>query len=176
MTARAITAAVIAAAACLAAGCKKVVYDCDYRVKCFVQDVSGGPEYPLAGAPAYAFYGDTSRYTVASYEDALEGVVTERRSGSKHSCEVSTTTGESGEAVLPLTGTPVILIVCCPEERLYAWREAKVGAGLGDIYVSLRFRPWRESAEYTEAKWTVVNQFYTPKEVTEEANAESGLN
>ncbi len=167
------TGVVIAAmaAASLATGCKKAVYDCDYRINCFVQDTSGAKDRPLESGLAFAFYGDTAQYEVASYEDALEGIVTDRRSGEKRSSEVSTTTDETGLAVLHLTSTPVILTVCDPETRLYAWRAAEVGASLDAIYVSLRFRPWREAKRYTEAKWLMVNQFYSPAPPKEEEGA-----
>lgn len=149
-------------AACLT-GCKKVVYDCDYRISCYVQDTSGAKDRTLESALAFAFYGDTAQYEVASYEDALNGVVTDRRSGEKRTSEVSAVSGAEGLAILHLTSTPVILTVCDTENRLYAWRAAAVGAGLDEIYVSLRFRPWREAKRYTEAKWFMVNQFYEPQ-------------
>lgn len=163
-TARALfTAVAVLVAAGLATGCKKVVYDCDYRISCYVQDTSGGKDRPLESALAFAFYGDTAQYEVASYEDALNGIVTDRKSGEKRTSEVSTTSDADGLAILHLTSTPVILTICDTENRLYAWRAAAVGAGLDNIYVSLRFRPWRETKRYTEAKWFMVNQFYTPR-------------
>lgn len=72
-----------AAATLICPGCFKDVSDStNYVLKPLVQNLSADPNNPLEGVRAYAFVADTALYTVASYEDALNGVVTSRTNSS----------------------------------------------------------------------------------------------
>ena len=64
------------AAAALLAGCLKDTSSdrTEYVLKPLAQTLSTDPYEPLDGVVAYAFDADTARYTVASYEDALNGI------------------------------------------------------------------------------------------------------
>ena len=67
------------AAACAAlAGCLKDTShgSTTYILKPLQQNLSTDPNEPLEGVLTYAFDADTTRYTVASYDDALQGVAT----------------------------------------------------------------------------------------------------
>ena len=64
------------AAAALLAGCfKDVSYKTNYVLKPLAQAQTVDPVEPFEGLKAYAFDADTAFYTVASYEDALNGVI-----------------------------------------------------------------------------------------------------
>ena len=64
------------AAAALFAGCfKDVSYKTNYVLKPLAQAQTVDPIEPFEGLKAYAFDADTVFYTVASYEDALNGVI-----------------------------------------------------------------------------------------------------
>ena len=68
-----------AAAALLLGGCfKSVGYDTDVILKSWVQTESAAELKPAQGVVAYAFEADTVTWTVASYEDALNGVLTRK--------------------------------------------------------------------------------------------------
>ena len=101
-----------AAAALLLGGCfKSVGYDTDVILKSWVQTESAAELKPAQGVVAYAFEADTVTWTVASYEDALNGVLT--RKGccadelipSRYFCEICIT------AAIVST---VSIIVACP--------------------------------------------------------------
>ena len=68
------------AAAALLLGCcfKSVGYDTDVILKSWVQTESAAELKPAQGVVAYAFEADTVTWTVASYEDALNGVLTRK--------------------------------------------------------------------------------------------------
>ena len=68
-----------AAVTLICPGCFKDVSDStNYVLKPLVQNLSADPNNPLEGVLAYAFVADTALYTVASYEDALNGVLTRK--------------------------------------------------------------------------------------------------
>ena len=67
------------AAAALFTGCfKDVSYKTTYVFKPLEQEKSGDPTQILAAAKLYAFAADTSSWEVASYKDALAGVISQR--------------------------------------------------------------------------------------------------
>ena len=70
------------AAAALLAGCfKDVSYKTNYVLKPLAQAQTVDPVEPFEGLKAYAFDADTAFYTVASYEDALNGVIARKDGG-----------------------------------------------------------------------------------------------
>ncbi len=157
------------AAAGLLAGCfKKVSYETDYVLKPLVQTLSGNPTEPVAGLKAYAFNVDTSLYTVASYEDALNGVVS-LRSNPSEKLSTPAATGEpyeqegtSGWVRLALSQPTQMVVAVDPEHRLYAYTQQTLSQGLPSLYVSLVFKPWKEGTSYEEGKWRFCNEFYAP--------------
>ena len=74
----------LAVVAIAAVGCfKKVTLDCRYNVRIYFQAESGGEVVQGENTIAYAFAADTTQWTVASYDDALNGVLTSKTSGEK---------------------------------------------------------------------------------------------
>ncbi len=170
--------AVLAAAAAAAAmcGCESVAYDCDYRIATLIQREEGGEESSVGGIVAYGFYADTLRWRVAGYEDALQGVLTDRSTGATRTADVTGEYDESGESVsLRFTDTPAFIVVCDPQERLYGWKVTDIGENLPVIYTEICFRPWRQSAGYTDLGWNMVNEFFVPDAEPELPDAEDGL-
>lgn len=75
---------------------KEASYRTDLQLKPLVQRTSASQVEPLRTMTAYAYASlDTVRWTVASYGDALEGIVTERATGR---------TRRDGIRALPLLG------------------------------------------------------------------------
>ena len=58
-------------AAVLSVACTKVKTDCRYVIVPHVQMEKGGDETTPQGLVAYALYGSSEKWTVASYADAL---------------------------------------------------------------------------------------------------------
>lgn len=161
---RIITLAVVAIAA---TGCfKKVTLDCRYNVRPYFQAESGGVAVQGENTIAYAFAADTTQWTVASYDDALNGVLTSKTSGEKRTDALVRAEQEEQMVVLQLTVTPVTIIVVDTEHRLFAWRMTEVAENLPDLYVSVTWRPWSTKKQYIEGPWRMNNEAYVAPEQT----------
>lgn len=149
-------------------GCfEKVSRSTDYVLRPLVQLTSGSLAEPLDGVVAYAFDADTAAWTVASYDDALQGILTAKERPTEQlatpiaealPCE---TEGMEGRLVMTLPARPVMVLAVDTEHRLYAYTQQPLVEGLGSLYVDLTFKPWREATSYSE-RWSFYNPFYTP--------------
>jgi len=149
----------------LAAGCfKEVGTQTDLVLKPWLQHESGAPFEADSAVIAYAFEADTARWTVASYENARNGILT-ARNGSE------TRTGIRGERYgedsirtpmlrMHLERNPVILLAVDTVQRLYGFRAQELGENLSPLYVSVVFRPWRQMRLYEDGAWIMINDFY----------------
>ncbi len=159
----------LAAVAVVVTSCfKKVTMDCRYHVRPYYQAESGGVAVQGEGIIAYAFAADTTQWTVASYEDALNGVLTSKTSGEKRSDAMERVEQSDSTVVLQLTVTPVTIVVVDPINKLFAWRMTEVVENLPDLYVSVTFRPWSAKKLYVEGPWRMNNEAYVAPEVPEE--------
>lgn len=159
--------AYLAALALAAAGCfKETAYRTAYIIKPLVQNTSGDVLLPLSEVRAYAFDADTSAWFVASYEDALAGVITARSNPSQQRSDASavgqaeTAEGLEGRIRLDLEQESQLVVVADAEHRLYAYSQQSIGLNLPQTYVTLIFRPYREGRSYTEGAWSFRNDFY----------------
>lgn len=156
-------------AAVLVSGCfKKVTFETEYVLKPQVQELSGDPTQSVTEVKVYAFDADTADYTVASYEDALNGVLT-RRTGAGEQVTTPSATGEpyemegaEGWLRMRLTHPTQMIVAVDPTRRLYAYTQQEISETLSKLYVTLIFKPWREGNLYTEGNWQFYNEFYVP--------------
>lgn len=156
---------VLAAVAVATTGCfKKVAMDCRYHVRPYYQAESGGIAVQGEGMIAYAFAADTTQWTVASYDDALNGVLTSKTSGEKRSDAMERVEQSDSTVVLQLTVTPVTIVVVDPINKLFGWRMTEVAENLPDLYVSITFRPWSAKKRYVEGPWRMNNEAYVAPE------------
>lgn len=156
-------------AAAVAAGCSKsVLRETDYVLKPLVQTTSGDVLRPVEGALAYAFDADTAAWTVASYDDALAGVLTSRTDPSMRieapyvRAEALADEPLAGRLVMHLALPTQLLLAVDPADRLYAFTQFEMPDNLPAIYVTLLFKPYREGREYKEGNWIFRNDFYAP--------------
>ena len=164
---------VVAAVLC---GCfKDVAFDCRYNLRPYLQAESGGETVMAEGVIAYAFIADTAQWTVASYDDALNGILTSKEDGSKRDDYTSRAeqSDEDGTLVLQLDGTPATIIAVDVADRVYGWRMTTVTENVPDLYVSVTFRPWTARNYYIEGSWRMVNEFYTPEPEEPDEDEES---
>lgn len=151
----------LAAIAVATTGCfKKVTMDCRYHVRPYYQSESGGVAVQGEGTIAYAFAADTTQWTVASYDDALNGVLTSKTSGEKRTDAMSRAEQADSTVVLQLTATPATIVVVDTVNKLFGWRMTEVVENLPDLYVSITFRPWSAQKRYTEGAWRMNNEAY----------------
>lgn len=157
-------------AAGLLSGCfKKVRYETTYVLEPWVELTSGGERvaYMWDTIRCYAFPTDTVEWTVASYQDALDGVVTSMRTGERFaqpmaSGEPYQMDGNENWLTMPVSGPSVMIVAVDTYNRLYGYRQQGLGANLGQMYVQMMFRPWRRARTYTDGDWLMFNEFYDP--------------
>lgn len=163
--------------ATLFVGCfKDEEYKTNIVLRCYQQAYSGDSYVELSGVVAHSFTADTTDYMVASYDDALAGVLTNRTSGSKLSAKYSSQAWpledfESSVAV-EAEGDLVVLVVVDTEHEDYAYRNYSMGLNLETTYIALQFRPWYEG-EFTQNSWQYVVPEAIIVEVEEEEEEES---
>ena len=139
-------------------------------LKPLVQNTSGGLNEPLAAVRAYAFEADTTEWGVASWEDALDGVLTSKLTGEKFSTPFASSeaytpeegvVGMENRLVVNLPPREMMLLVVNEQNRLYAYTNIELKENIGSLYVTLIFKTWKEGASWTEG-WSFYNSFYSP--------------
>ena len=146
---------------------KKVTMDCRYHVRPYYQAESGGVAVQGEGTIAYAFAADTSQWTIATYDDALNGVLTSKTSGEKRTDAMDRAEQSDSTVVLQLTATPATIVVVDTVNKLFGWRMTDVVENLPDLYVSVTFRPWSVKKRYVEGAWRMNNEAYVAPEPEE---------
>lgn len=151
-------------AAVLSVACTKVKTDCRYVIVPHVQMEKGGDETTPQGLVAYALYGSSEKWTVASYADALAGTFTDAVSGEKRNYTLASEQNEQGDIIFRLTSADAVLVVADAGTGMYAWRGVRLTDNLWNLTVPVRFRPWKTEYTYNESKWTVVNEANAPSD------------
>ena len=175
---------VLAAVAVATTSCfKKVTMDCRYHVRPYYQAESGGVAVQGEGTIAYAFAADTTQWTIATYDDALNGVLTSKTSGEKRTDAMDRAEQGDSTVVLQLTATPATIVVVDTVNKLFGWRMTDVVENLPDLYVSVTFRPWSVKKRYAEGAWRMNNEAYVapdpeepeePEQPTDPTDPEGG--
>ena len=157
---------ILFAAVLLMSGCfKSVGYDTDVILKSWVQAESSGELVPATGVVAYAFEADTMTWTIASYEDALNGVLTRKGSDERGVAPVDgavirVDSVEMDLLSMHVSSTPVIVVAVDTENKLYGYRQQDLGENLPQLYTSVIFRPWKQLKKYVDGSWRMINEFY----------------
>ena len=159
---------ILLAATLLLSGCfKEVAEETAYVIKPLVQNTSGGLYEPLYGVLGYAFEADTTAWTVASYEDAIHGVITSKANPQLTNAvpiaealpyEVE---GLTERLQLTLPPKSLMLLMVDTANRLYAYTQVEMQKNIGSLYVTLIFKPWKEATAWKEG-WSFYNPFYSP--------------
>ncbi len=132
-------------------------YDTDLIVRPEEQLESGGDFTPLYDVVAYAFSAETEEYTIQSYDDALAGIATNITTGASLSPMVEAISYPSIEGALSMNIQQelIILLVVDTQNGWYAYADFEVAQNMSTTYVSVGFRPWKDS-DFTQGDWTFV--------------------
>ena len=145
-------------------GCfKDVVEYTDFRISVYDQTESNGEFVRSTDLETYAFYVDTTQWTVKSYEDALARRITNKTSG-----KTQTEPDAIGEfyaddeyqVTIRLESEMSMIVVVNPTLKLFAYRNYKLPINLPAVDTKLYMASWRQS--HSVAGWRVVNNFYEP--------------
>lgn len=148
---------------------KEVAFRTEYVLKPLRQGTSDDRNPAvIPGATAFAFGADTVSWTVASYDDALAGVITSKSDPSvKQSVPLAASQpyvfeGVEGWISLALNRERQMIVAVDPVDRLYAYTDQSIGVNLSPLYVSLVFQPWKQTVSYKNGTWSIYNEFYEP--------------
>ncbi len=145
----------------LMTGCQRVALECDYTIIPKVELYSGGPGNTPSDWTAYAFYGTAEDFHISEYFDSIAmGQLWNRKKGEYVLCNAQAMQRGGGNIVLPLHATKSIIVVCAPEYKVFAWKEATITENLWNLQIPIWLRVWRGS-NYKEAAWQFV---FPPKE------------
>jgi len=156
------------AAAALLTGCSKdVSFDTTFILKAWVQKSSGGEMRPADDLLLYGYSADTVQWTVASYDDALKGILTDKQTGEKAEPALFGTPyeleGFGTAQAMQVEGWPSLFVLAVDRtERLYGYNMLAMAENLPQMYVSLIFQPWKKSASFRNGTWWMFNDFYVP--------------
>lgn len=162
-------------AAGLLASCKDSKTETDYIITPFIQLEQELGREDAVNVKAYAYYGDTTYWKIMSWEDAVDGVITNKSDEDRtRTPDFAAELNENGQLVLgPITQMDFMVLVCHTEPddadgvRMYAWRNAKTIEDLPQITVNLTFKPWRTANYVREARWLFVYEHPEPVEPIE---------
>ncbi len=157
----------ILSAAALLAGCfDSVSYKTRYVLKPLVQQESGDPVDALMNAQAFAYAADTTQWTVASYDDALAGVITNKENPADKKttpivAEPYEELGSEWWLSIPVNGPKYMIVAVDTEHKLYAYTTQKFVENMsGGLYVDLTFKLWKTGKSYKDGAWSFYNEFY----------------
>lgn len=144
-------------AAVVATSCfKEVTTDTNLILKTLVQEKSGGANVATADVFAYACYTGTDKWMVASYDDALNRIVTDSLGVEK--ITVPNVEGvpfvregdENPYISLPLNSSPALVVLVCPQVKMYATMFKYLNIeNLPESYMTLLLHAWKKDI-YTE--------------------------
>lgn len=140
---------------------KDVVSYTDFNIAVYNQTVADGEITPATEVEIYAYYVDTTEWSVPTYEDALARRITNKTTG-----EVRSTPDVEGtfDASLPYPASvrleqPIsMLVLVNPTLRLYAYRKYELPENLASVDAKLYMASWRGT--HSSSGWLVKNDFY----------------
>lgn len=149
----------ICLAALLLGGCfKKVTTDTTVIVKSLVQQESGGEIVAAEGVDMYAYYTDNEGWDIASYEDAVNRIITNKESGEQRTTPdllgvpYTIEGSENCYTAMWQTSSPAMIVVVYPAAKMYGYMFHYLDAeNLPNTFLTLIFHPW-QSAPYTEGQ------------------------
>lgn len=149
-----------AAAACF----REVAFRTDYVVKPLRQATSDDRNPTvIPDATAFAYAVDTAAWYVASYDDAVAGILTSKEDPAVRETApraLSEPYGTDGWIRLDLDRERQMVVVVDPLDRLYAYTQQQIGENLPQLTVSLLFQPWKSGSIYKNGSWVFRNDFY----------------
>lgn len=161
---------ILLAIAALAGGCKKSTISSTFIIRPYITrttiEMVDGVEtvvstrLPATDVRAHAFYADTTEWKVASFEDAREGIITNRIDGTTTMQPVFTGTQDENGAISlgPVTRLRLMLVICYEDdpEKIYGWRNAQTAENLESISLIVTADPYQQM-QYRNSQWALIN-------------------
>lgn len=115
---------------------------------------------------AYAYVADTTLWYIASYDDALAGVITmkEDPAQTRTSPNFQAYREDSGLYGMTVTATPLMVVAVDRLNRIYAYSKQEPDLAGEEPVWDLVFRPWRTERISVEEGWRYVDERYESAE------------
>ena len=140
-------------------GCEKTYTNCNYYITPYREAFEDSTLQIADSVIGYAYYADTARWAVTSYDNAVAGILTSKYDGAPRQPDVVAEQDSIGRIVFPnLKKSPLIMILCDRQDSIYAWRQSEIMENLPQVIVKMTFQPWRTDTTYLYAKWNMVNE------------------
>ncbi len=140
-------------------GCfKDEEYSTKLVLRIMEQPISDDDFVSYDGCVAYAFDADSTEWGVASWEDAVNGVLTSKDDGvstKSHYASAQSYTEDGLEDTMLAMNVKLettMIVVANTTTANYGYTQYSVGLNLPTTYLYVRFRPWKEGI-YTEGSW-----------------------
>ena len=145
-------------------GCFKDVVDYTiYNTAIYEQKSTDGSYLPATNVETYAYWVDTTQWTIKSWDDAVAHRITNKITGETMDTPDafgSFNASEEYQSSIRLDKKVSMIVMVCPETQIYAYRKYVLPENLGEVLTKLYITTWR--ASHNVAGWRVVNQYYTP--------------
>ena len=152
-------------AACLHSCFKDVVSYTDFNIAVYDQSVADGEIQPSTAVETYAYYVDTTEWSIRSYDDAVARRITNKTTGAvltEPDVLGTFDTSLAYPASVRLEQPISMLVVVNPTLRLYAYRKYELPINLASVDTKLYMASWR--ASHSSSGWRVVNDFYATED------------
>lgn len=138
--------------------CEKAYMGCNLMVDTYIQQTKEDDVVRTNSFGGYVVYGDTTTFTVASFEDAKNGVITDKLTGAQLTYnEQSYYDNEISRMIFNnLTESYAIVIIYDEVSLNYAYKQQLVVEGLSELDVKFTMTPWKFTEEvksYRDGDW-----------------------
>ncbi len=176
-----------ATAVLLSACSKDVTLETRYVIRPLLQ-TSADDRQPkvVEGATAFAYYVDTTMWKVASYDDAVAGVITHKETGEQRNepaavsepytgnevpkpapeqraaTDAETEVSTEGWLQLHISSPLQMVVVVDPMNKIYAYTNQKLVENLHTLYSTVVFQAWKETTSYQSNGWSFYRDGFVP--------------
>lgn len=172
---------IVLAAIATMSGCfKSKTTDTLLVLKVLVEEKSGEDKILAEDVQVYGYELENDDWYIASYDDALNGIITDSLATQK--LTVPDLRGEKFEkegltqyyTSIPLTSSPTMVVVVCPSAKMFAYSFRTLDViNMTETYITLLLHKWK-SAYYTEGADTKGGMWYIFPPEEEEDNTNTG--
>ena len=173
--------AIVLVAIATMSGCfKSKTTDTLLVLKVLVEEKSGDDKNLAEDVQIYGYELENDDWYIASYDDALNGIITDSLATQK--LTVPDLRGEKFEkegltqyyTAIPLTSSPTMVVVVCPSAKMFAYSFRTLDViNMTETYITLLLHKWK-SAYYTEGADTKGGMWYIFPPEEEEDNTNTG--
>lgn len=136
----------------------------DYLLNPTVQLADHGEITPQAGVKAYAYAVDTTDWRIASYEDALAGILTSKEDPAEQLAEPDYTAEAVGDQLrMTVTDDLLMVVAVDPATRIYGYAKQTPVPGGAPVETTVTFCPWRSEYLYVNGSWRMVDESKRPE-------------